>query len=122
MAKKGGYTILDFSGYSFTAGTKNTSALVISQITDTYDKPVLVSGLVVGGTAISDKWGNYQRSGLDYIISIPGYSILIQLSGTTVTAANDPLTSPTAPTTNGTYTLKGTKNSSGFTYSWVKDE
>lgn len=119
MAQKGGYTIIDFGGYSFTAGTKNTSALVLSQISDTYDKPTLISGLVVGGTKIRDMWANCKKSGSDYIVSIPGYSILIQSTGTTVTAANDPLTSPTPPTTNGTYVLTGTKNSSGFTYAWA---
>lgn len=124
MGLKGGYTIIDLSGYSFTAGTPTTVAGIFNKIKDNYGKPCLFTGIKVGTAVLKDQWVNVQQIAPSaFAIYIAGYAISIGNTDAVLFMAFTPLgTSSAMPTTNGTYTLKGTKNSSGFTYDWVKDE
>ena len=120
MSMTGGYTIADLGGASFTENTKKTIPGIYAAISNS-DKPCLLTGIKVGSTKIKDMWLNLQKSGTTYLTQIPGYYIAFTNDdGVTFGAALPALTADD-PTANGTYTLKGTKNSSGFEYDWVKD-
>lgn len=54
MSMNGGYMIFDFSGKTFTSGTASTVAGVSAKVRNPYNKPTLISGLVVGSVAYPD--------------------------------------------------------------------
>lgn len=120
MAIKGGYTILDLGGYNFTAGTAHKIDGAHGTIINSYDKPILLSGIQVGSAGMNDMFVQPARNAsLGYDFTIPGYKVTVAINDNVTFAASAPLNAPTAPTTNGTYVLTGTKNSSGFTYAWA---
>lgn len=124
MGLKGGYTIIDLSDAgSFTAGSSKTVTGIFNKIKNNYDKPCVLTGATVGTEVLKDQWMNAQliAGGAAFAIYAAGYAITITNADAVIFVAYTPLTAPTVPTTNGTYTFKGTKNSSGFTYSWVQD-
>lgn len=119
---KGGYTIIDLGGYNFTAGTSHTVPGVHARIANNYGKPCQLTGIKVGSAEIKDQWLNIEKSGTSFIAQIAKYKVTITSDdGVTFETVAAPLAAPTWPAGNGTYTMKGTKDSSGFTYSWVKD-
>ena len=123
MGLKGGYTIIDLSeAGSFTAGTSKTVAGIFNRIKDNYGKPCMLTGAKVGTEVLKDQWMNVQQiAPTAFAIYVAGYAISISSADGVIFMAYTPLSSPSFPSTNGTYTLKGTKSGSGFTYDWVKD-
>lgn len=124
MVLKGGYTIIDLSDAgSFTAGTSKTVTGIFNKIKNNYGKPCLLTGVTVGTDVLKDQWMNVQliAGGAAFAIYVAGYAITITNTDGVIFMAYTPLTAPSAPSANGTYTFKGTKNNSGFTYEWVKD-
>lgn len=123
MGIKGGYTIIDLSeAGSFTVGTSKTVPGIYAKLNPLVGKACMVSGLVVGGMPLGDQWMNVQFAGSAFAGIIAGYSLLFAANGAVTVSYYTPLNPPTrVPDANGTYTLKGTKTSTGFTYDWVKD-
>lgn len=54
MSMKGGYLIINLNGESFTSGVATTIAGITAKVTNIYNKPTLVSGLVVGDVVYPD--------------------------------------------------------------------
>lgn len=123
MGLKGGYTIIDLSeAGSFTVGTSKTVPGIYGKLNPLVGKACMVSGLVVSGTPLGDQWMNVQFAGGAFSGIIAGYSLTFAANGAVTVNYYQPLNPTTLfPVANGTYTLKGTKTSSGFTYDWVKD-
>ena len=98
------------------------SSGIYAKLNPLVGKACMVSGLVVGGTPIGDQWMNVQVAGSGFVGIIAGYAIAFAANGAVTVNYYNPLNPPTMiPASNGTYTLKGTKSSTGFTYDWVKD-
>lgn len=123
MGLKGGYTIIDLSeAGSFTVGTAKTIPGIFGKINPEAGKACLLTGLVVGGTPTPDQWMNVMIAGANLLGVVGHYTLLFAANGAVTVNYYEPLNPPTLfPVANGTYTLKGTKTSSGFTYDWVKD-
>lgn len=123
MGLKGGYTIIDLSGYSFTAGGSAVKVPgLVGKLGSKYKKPVLLTGLTVGGVPVDDMWVNFNIAGGGFEAVAGEYSIVVAGNNDVTIKYYSPLNPPTMiPTSNGTYTLKGTKSTNGFTYDWVKD-
>lgn len=123
MGIKGGYTIIDLSeAGSFTVGTSKTVPGIYAKLNPLVGKACMVSGLVVGGMPLGDQWMNVMFGGGGFVGIVAGYTLTFASNGAVTVSYYTPLNPPTMiPASNGTYTLKGTKSSNGFTYDWVKD-
>lgn len=116
---RGGYHVLDFTGYAFTLGTGHKIPGIWDDALASDGKACIFSGLVAGSTYLPDLWGNLTNNVTTFSADVAGYHIVIATNDTVTVTAASPLIAPTAPTTNGTYVLTGTKNNSGFTYAWA---
>ena len=69
MARKGGYVIIDLSGYDITSkgSYKVTVPGVFEKLSKT-NKPVLVSGLTIAGKTYRDAFAECQTSGANLMI------------------------------------------------------
>lgn len=119
MGIRGGYHVLDFGGYNFTLGTGHKIDGIWEQVLAAGDKPCILSGLVAGSAYMPDVWVNLTNKVTTFDTDVAGLHISIATNDTVTVTAAPALVAPTAPTTNGTYVLTGTKNSSGFTYAWT---
>lgn len=119
MSMTGGYTIVDLGDNSFSVNSKKTIPGVYAAISS--EKPCMLTGIKVGSTKIKDMWINLEKSGTTYLTTIPGYHIAFTNDDGVTFGVALPVLDAEEPSANGTYTLKGTKNSSGFDYDWVKD-
>ena len=85
---KGGYKIIDLGGINFTA---DGAAMMIEGIHDSiearYDKPLLLEGLVVGGSEYSAIWVVPTLAGGAYVINAYQYVITVEDTDT-VSVAN----------------------------------
>lgn len=79
--KIGGYQIVDLQGTPLTAGTAATVTGTHAAIAGANGKRIVVSGLVVGGTAYNDTEAFVTLSGTTYTLTVGTLSI-------TVTAAD----------------------------------
>lgn len=66
MSMNGGYLILDFGGESFTSGTASTIAGITAKVNNPYNKPTLVSGLVVGNVVYPDFFAPFVENSDNY--------------------------------------------------------
>lgn len=82
MSMNGGYLILDFSGDSFTSGTASTVAGITAKVSNPYNKPTLISGLVVGDVVYPDFYAPFVESADSHVttVTIGGDAITISIN------------------------------------------
>ncbi len=73
---KGGYQIIDLKNVELTSGTGTVFDGVYEKIEGTR-KPILVSGLNVGGTEYNDAYVQFTVSGSNYTTTIYGMTLTI---------------------------------------------
>lgn len=76
MAKKGGYQILNLGGMSLTPDAEKVIAGSYEALEGNYNKPVLVSGLVVNATEYNDFYALFTPSNSNFVAEIPGLGSL----------------------------------------------
>lgn len=86
---KGGYKIIDLKKVPFVAGGDPvTIAGIYDAVEASYEKPIMLAGLNVGGTEYGAAYVVPAISGTSYVFTVHGYTITVQDTDTvTVVAA-----------------------------------
>lgn len=82
---RGGYKILDLSGFNFTPDSGQVVAGSY-ELLESSPKATLVSGLVVEGKELPETFAPCALAESNYTLTVPGYTIKIE-SGDTVTVS-----------------------------------
>lgn len=103
---RGGYIIADFKKTALTSGTQASIEGLFNSVSNPYKKPVMVSGLVVGGVEYPAFYAVFVKNSNNYEAqaAINGTSLTI-----VVTPDNNVTVTTGAATMNSTRTVKASK-------------
>lgn len=77
MSRKGGYQIVNLKDTALTVGTGETIEGVYETFEGNYRKPVLLSGINVGGVEYADTFINPTISGGNYTATVYGMTFTV---------------------------------------------
>lgn len=75
--RKGGYTIINLKDTDFTLDTAVTVRGIYERVEGSYRKPILISGLTIGGVEQADVYAQVTVDGTSIVLTTPVHTITV---------------------------------------------